>query len=195
MAVLITLFLPINTKALEIYSFVTNGCDSETGLVVNTDEEHVYILNIDGILSKVKRVNIELILVYNIHDNPIKSLDLRNGVGAFLFEVRVDDTEKTRFIGWPIKFYEDLIIFYDIKGKLHLIDIEKILFFSYPEKIIKSVEKLKNYEKKDFGLGWALPQCKIQKLKAAKKYVDPTRVISDQIKIIKFLSTYKKGLA
>ena len=39
--VLITLFIPKNIKALEIYSFVTNGGDSETGLVINTDEEHV----------------------------------------------------------------------------------------------------------------------------------------------------------
>ena len=132
--VLISLFIPKETMGLEIYSFVTNGCDSETGLVVNTDEEHVYMLNIDGILAKVKRVNIELILVYNIHDNPINSLDLRNGVGAFLREVRVDDTEKTNFIGWPIKFYEDLIIFFDIQGKLHLVDIEKILFFPIQKK-------------------------------------------------------------
>ena len=132
--VLITLFLPTNTIALEVYSFVTDGCNFETGLVINTDDEFVYMLNINGMLAKVKRVNIELILVYNIQNNPINSLDLRNGVGAFLREVRVDDTEKTNFIGWPIKFYEDLIIFFDIQGKLHLVDIEKILFFPIQKK-------------------------------------------------------------
>lgn len=191
--VLIALLLPANTMALEVYSFVTNGCNFETGLVVNTDEEHVYMLNIDGILAKVKRVNIELILVYNIHDNPIKFLDLRNGAGAFLREVRVDDTEKTRFIGWPIKFYEDLIVFFDMQGKLHLVDIEKILTFSFPEEINGLSEQQKNFEKVYFGLGWTLSQCKRQELKASKKSVDPTRVISDHIKINQFLSTYKSG--
>ena len=191
--VLITVFLPTNTMALEVYSFVTDGCNFETGLVINTDEENVYMLNINGMLAKVKRVNIELILVYNIHDNPIKSLDLRNGAGSFLREVRVDDTEKTLFIGWPIKFYKDLIVFFDIQGKLHLVDIEKILSFYYPKKIKGWGKQLKNYKKVDFGLGWTLPQCKRPGLKATKKHADPNRVISDQIKIIQFLSTYKNG--
>ena len=57
--VLFALFLPVNTMALEVYSFVTNGCDFETGLVVNTDEEHVFILNTEGMLKKVKRGKIE----------------------------------------------------------------------------------------------------------------------------------------
>ena len=190
--VLIALLLPANTMALEVYSFVTNGCNFETGLVVNTDEEHVFILNTEGMLKKVERGEIELILVYNIHNNPIKSLDLINEAEDYLREVKIDDTEQTQFVGWPIKFFEDLIVFFDIQGKLHLVDIEKISYFSYPQKINKSGKKPINYEKVDFGLGWTLPQCKRQKLKASK-YADPTRVISDHIKIIKFLSTYKEG--
>ena len=67
--VLFALLLPANTMALEIYSFVTNGCDFETGLVVNTNDEHVFILNTEGMLKKVERGEIELILVYNIHNN------------------------------------------------------------------------------------------------------------------------------
>jgi hypothetical protein len=143
-------------------------------------------------LKKVKRGEIELILVYNIHNNPIKSLDLINDAEDYLREVKIDDTELTQFVGWPIKFFEDLIVFFDIQGKLHLVDIKKISYFSYPQKINKSVKEPLNYEKVDFGLGWTLPQCKRQKLKASK-YADPTRVISDHIKIIKFLSTYKEG--
>jgi len=109
--VLIALLLPANTMALEVYSFVTNGCNFETGLVVNTDEEHVFILNTEGILKKVERGEIELILVYNIHNNPIKSLDLINEAEDYLREVKIDDTEQTQFVGWPIKFFEDLIVF------------------------------------------------------------------------------------
>jgi hypothetical protein len=179
--------------AMEVYSFVTDGCNFETGLVINTDDEFVYMLNINGMLAKVKRVNIELILVYNIHDNPIKSLDLRNGAESFLREVRVDDTEKTLFVGWPIKFYKDLIVFFDIQGKLHLVDIEKILSFYYLKNINGWGKQLKNYKKVDFALGWTLPQCKRPGLKATKKHADPNRVISDNIKIIQFLSTYKNG--
>ena len=190
---LIVIFCPANSIAIEIYSLVTNNCDLQTGLVVNADENDVFLLNIKGNLSKVKREKIELILVYNIHDNPIKKIDLKNGAGDYLREVRVDDTEKTEFVGWPIKFYEDLIVFFDIQGKLHLVDIEKILSFSFPEEINESGKELKNFEKVVFSLGWALTQCKRQNLKSANKRVDPTRVISDHIKITKFLSTYQKG--
>lgn len=180
--------------ALELYTIIKNGCEPETGLIINTDNSSVYMLNLEGKLSVVDRSETDLILVYNIHDNPIKSLDLNSGIEELLREVHVDDVEKTHFIGWPIRFLENLIIFFDIEGKTHLVDIAKIATFSRPANFILKQKTTAKYKLSDFGLGGNLPECKSTKASFGKP-TDPTRMISDKIRVHKFLSVYYDGFA
>ena len=185
------LFIPVKSYGLEIYSLITEGCTAQTGLIVNADDTNVYILNLDGELALLERKKIELILVYNIHDNPIKRLRIASDLEASLREVYVDDNENTHFIGWPIRFIEDLIMFYDIDGKTHLVDIGKIKTFSDPKNIALADKNLSTYKPVYFGMGDNLPECKREA--AGEKATDPTRLISDKIRIHKFFSVYQNG--
>ena len=186
------LLVPDRTHALELYSLVQKGCKAETGLIVYTDDKSVHMLNVEGKLSILKRKDIELILVYNTHYNPIKTFDLEWGLKSYLKEVYVDDNENNHFIGWPIRFIEKLIMFYDIDGKTHLIDLEKIKKFreAPKEKFLKN--ETSNFQGVDFRFGENLPECKSQKF-TSKKYVNPTRMISDRIRIHKFFTVYSTG--
>ncbi|MCP4754471.1 MAG: hypothetical protein GY866_26615 [Proteobacteria bacterium] len=185
---------PSKSFALEVYTLITNGCHPETGLIVGTDEDNAYLLNLDGKLAVVKRQEIDLVLVYYIHDNPIKSLDLTSGLQDLLREVQVDDNENTHFIGWPIRFMENLIIFFDIDGKTHLVDVDKIKRFSQPGNIDFTVKETTNYKAANFGLGGNLPECQSGESETGK-YANPTRMISDRIKVDKFFSVYNTGFA
>lgn len=184
--------VPVCASALEVYTLMKNGCERETGLIINTDEENVHMLNMDGKLVVQKRKEIDIILVYHVHDNPIKYLDLGSGLKDSLREVQVDDNENTHFIGWPIRFIENLIMFYDIDGKTHLVSLDKIKAFSHPDVTNFATEEISNAKPVKFGLGDNLPECKSID-PDENKYIEPTRMISDQIRVQKFFSVYHAG--
>ena len=156
----LVLYIPGQAYSLEIYTLVGDNCETETGLIVGGDERRIYMLNVDGRLSSIGQDDVRLILVYNIHDNPIPMVDLNSELGSLLREVELSDVEKTNFIGWPIKFIDQVIIFFDIDGKTHLVDLEKIKNFSAPERPFNNRKEIANAKSARFGLGTSLSQCK-----------------------------------
>ena len=159
----LVLYIPGQAFSLEIYTLVGDNCGTETGLIVGGDERRIYMLNVDGRLSSIGQDDVRLILVYNIHDNPIPMVDLNSELGSLLREVELSDVEKTNFIGWPIKFIDQVIIFFDIDGKTHLVDLEKIKNFSAPEQPFNKRKEISNAKPTQFGLGTSLSQCKKKK--------------------------------
>ncbi len=184
--------LSSSVSGIEIYSIIHKGCQANTGLIIGINTEDVFQLDINGKLVKTSRNGIENILVYNTLDNPINQLDLTDELRDFAREVEVQAEEDTNFIGWPIRFLEELIVFYDIEGKTHLVDIDMIQRFAVPETISSQVKSIKHFKTYQFGFGNNLPECGGISGRA-KDVVQPTRMLSDKIKIAKFLSVYTKG--
>ena len=189
----LVLYIPGQAFSLEIYTLVGDNCGTETGLIVGGDERRIYMLNVDGRLSSIGQDDVRLILVYNIHDNPIPMVDLNSELGSLLREVELSDVEKTNFIGWPIKFIDQVIIFFDIDGKTHLVDLEKIKNFSTPEQPFNKRKEISNAKPTQFGLGNSLSQCKKKDAEDGVKMVEPTRMLGDRIKVDKFFSEYERG--
>jgi hypothetical protein len=184
--------LPLTLSALEIYTLILDECKQHTGLIINTNEKELSLLNLDGTLISLKRQEVNLVLVYNIHNNPLHSLSLDPPLLQLLKEVKLND--QTHFVGWPIRFVENLIVFYDINGKTHLVDIAKIDTFSTPKQRQSSHPTLSNYKPTHFGLGDNLPECSRQQKREPVDF-EPTRIIGDKIKIHKFFSVYQQGFA
>ena len=189
----LVLYIPGQAYSLEIYTLVGDNCETETGLIVGGNERRIYMLNVDGRLSSIGQDDVRLILVYNIHDNPIPMVDLNSELGGLLREVQLSDEEKTNFIGWPIKFIDQVIIFFDIDGKTHLVDLEKIKNFSAPEQPFNKRKQIANAKPTQFGLGASLSQCKKKDAEDEVKLVEPTRMLGDRIKVDKFFSEYERG--
>ncbi|HAF88640.1 MAG TPA: hypothetical protein DCG23_02540 [Deltaproteobacteria bacterium] len=189
----LVLYMPGQAYSLEIYTLVGDNCETETGLIVGGNERRIYMLNVDGRLSSIGQDDVRLILVYNIHDNPIPMVDLNSELGSLLREVELSDVEKTNFIGWPIKFIDQVIIFFDIDGKTHLVDLEKIKNFSAPEQPFNKRKEISNAKPTQFGLGNSLSQCKKKDAEDEVKMVEPTRMLGDRIKVDKFFSEYERG--
>ncbi len=158
LALIMLCLAPSSSYALELYTVLKNDCETETGLIVHTDSDNAYLLNLAGKLAIVERELINVVLVYNVHDNPIKNLDLTSGLQDYLREVHVDDKENTRFLGWPTRFLENLIIFHDIEGKTHLVDTDKIKHFSLPEESGFLTKDTAQFKHAEFGLGGNLPE-------------------------------------
>ena len=185
-------FLPATPFALELYSIIHQGCKTSTGLIINVDQSTVYQLNVNGKLYRLPRKGIEQILVYNTLDNPFPILELQGELGEFTRDVQVQTGDENSFTGWPIRFLENLIVFFDIKGKIHLVDIESIHKFTIPEVPLQSLVNINQFKQYHFSLGNNLPEC-TKNIEDPGQVVHPTRMISDKIKISKFLSVYHKG--
>lgn len=179
-------------KALELYSLIHRGCEANTGLIIQVDEDHVYQVDIDGRLSSVPRSGIEHILVYNVIDNPFSRLDLSSGSGEYLRKVSVSADEEIEFVGWPIRFIDDLIVFFDLAGKTHLVRTDDIQRFSDPDPAAVTEKAITSFQRLQFGFGRNLPGCSKDPV-AERALIQPTRMLSDQIRIQKFLSVYHNG--
>lgn len=178
--------------ALELYTIVHNGCEAQTGLIIHVDEEQVYQINIEGKLVTIPRKEIDHILVNNTIANPFSRLDLTSGMAEYLREVKVSSNDKLVITGWPIRFFEDLIVFFDLEGKTHLLQTGDIQKFSISKVEGLQVKDIDLFEQMTFGFGNNLPACS-RKTPEKGATIQPTRMLSNQIKIQKFLSVYHEG--
>ena len=178
--------------AVEIYGFVTKECQTTIGMIIGINDEEIRLLTVHGELKLLPRNELQHILVYNLVNNPIEKLDLAHGLRDNLREIYLTDVDKPTLVGWPVKFIENLIVFYAVDGKTNLIDQDKILIISAaaPPADDKVAKPIVAAVKTEFGLGNNLPEC-AQKPHAGE--AQPTRMISDKIKIGKFLFSYEQG--
>lgn len=188
---LLILLSPLNSSALELYSIIQGNCQNRTGLIINVDEKGIYLLSTDGELVRLERTGVEHILVFNTLDNPIQKISLTSELNTYIRNVKVQGEVDNDFLGWPIRFLEDLIVFYDIKGNIHLVNVDMIKGFSIPE--IQDGETLETEQNRayQFGFGNNLPEC--DQNRPDQEVVQPTRMISDPITISKFLRVYEEG--
>ncbi|MBT4088731.1 MAG: hypothetical protein HOE30_09580 [Deltaproteobacteria bacterium] len=193
LVLLIQLLISITSvSAIELYSIVHKGCEAQTGLIIHVDENQVYQVNTEGKLVIIPREGIEHILVYNTIANPFFHLDLTSGVAEYIRKVKVSSDDEIVFSGWPIRFIDDLIVFFDLEGKTHLVHTGDIQKFSKLETESLQLKKIAVFEHMNFGFGSNLPVCS-ERVSVVGATIQPTRMVSSQIKIQKFLSVYHDG--
>jgi len=181
-----------SAHGLELYGLVDSSCQARTGLIINLDARQVVVLTQEGKGVAIPREAVRNILVYNILSNPIPSVQLEGTTAHLIREVHMGGEKEQRLQGWPIRFVEDLIVFFDTAGNTHFLNVDRILKLFQPESVSgKAV--MEEHEPVDFGFGSFLPECEKNGKTGGPKAVSPTRIISDQIRIGKFLSEYQNG--
>ena len=181
-----------NARAVELYSIIYSECRAHTGLIIDVNEEQFLLLGVHGEFLKLPRESVETILIYNTVENPVSQIALASQSGVFPRKITVQGNPDFSFVGWPIRFLEDLIVFYDIQGKSHLVNVEQIKRFESANAIEEGVEIKLTHTAYDFGFGSNLPQCSSKK-EADLEMLQPTRMLSDRISISKFFTVYQKG--
>ena len=137
--------------ALELYSVVQTKCNRTTGLIIDVNDSDIFLLNTLGHIETIQKQGVEHILVYNTLDNPITHLHLDGDLASYLRYVSVQGDEETNFVGWPIRFMEELIVFFDVKGNIHLVNTDMIQGFSIPEKPDRSEFEMSQFQTYQFG--------------------------------------------
>ena len=181
----------------EFFTLLEDKCQFSSGLVVRMSEESVVVWQLNGRFKKISREAIKNILIFNVADNPFSKVS-GSGMGrSLLRKVFVgEDRKKPLLIGWPYKFVEELVFYYDFKGRVYVIDMAQIKLIEKlrPKDQLKVrrpprtpvVLALKNY----------FPHCtqkKVNRGKRNKKSLRPDRIISGKIKVFEFLKNLQDG--
>ena len=177
--------------ALEVYGLLTRTCTQHIGLIVHADGLAVFLLTPQGRLQAVSRSEVSRILVYNTLDNPIPVLLLSEELGALAQDVRLDGDTEEQFVGWPIRFEEEAIIFFDMQGKTHIENLERIVAIR-PARNLPARQDLPEAKPQNFRLGPNVADCP-EPPDSSQPAVYPTRVIADQININRFLAAFNNG--
>ena len=181
-------------NALELYSIVYSECRSHTGLILDVEDQQILLLDEQGEFFKLPREAIKTILIYNTVENPLRKIDLNHEQVVLPRKVTIQGQPDFSFTGWPIRFLEDLIVFYDIQGKSHLVNVEQIKRFESATDLDRETVIELKHTPYAFGFGNNMPLCR-SLAESASGTIQPTRMLSDRISISKFLAVYQKGFS
>ncbi len=185
------LIIPKSHSA-EIYTLVTNDCAVITGIFIFVDDENVELLTISGKSKKVKRDRLDYILIYNTHENPISKIYTDDILKSNMRIVNLGEDGIKQHIGWPVRFLDDLVLFYDVHGKTHIFDMYSISKIRPLRKEVKTENFSLNSEQLHFSLGDLSGHCSISQ-SSKRNLVLPLRVLGDKIRITEFLSNFSDG--
>lgn len=190
LAVAVSIFLPNFAFATELYSFVSNNCAVVSGLIVNIEGQTIHLIDLKGEARDILLADQEVMLLHNTVENPIPRIQLKKEILNRLKDVYVDDDDSPAFTGWPVKFVEEMVVFYATTGRQHVVEQTRISKIR-PAKIKQeAITPPSSSEKLSFGD--VLNRC--PSLRSAEgNVVRPTQIIADKIQINEFVSTLEHG--
>jgi len=182
-----------SAKALELQGFITQDCQRHVGVVIHASNNLVETIGIDGRYHAFAVDDIETIYVFNLIENPFVEFRIDQAALNRLKAVHVEEDDgKEGSLAFPVRFIEDLIIFYSLDGKSHvhrMADIFKLR--PAPPSALRSHRPRSSV---DPGFEFADQTAKCPAQKAAKvSAIKPTRVLADKISISEFLNSFEQG--
>jgi hypothetical protein len=133
--------------AVEIYNFTDNSSQQYSGFVLGIDETHCTLLTLEGRLAILKKEDIAALYVYNIVQNPIEVLKLDAQMAEYARDVYTTNNETPSFSGFPIQMIDEMVIFFDLTGKIHVLGLYDIVKIRKYEIKSKGDITLLNYKK------------------------------------------------
>jgi hypothetical protein len=122
----ILLGLEARAQAVDLYTVFDGSCRQTTGILVHVDEDRVLLIDRTGRTTAVPRESIHSIVLHNILENPLPTIEVDGELKKHLRAVWIGDDGTATFTGWATGFFDDLLIFADIDGKTHVVDREDI---------------------------------------------------------------------
>ena len=185
-----------SAMAYETYALIDNQCQSHAGFIINVDDGRVRLLNLDGHYEEVMSIDVKTILVYNLVSNPLASIHLDPRLNAELRDVTFGEGANDHFRGWPIRFIDSLVMFYDEQGKTHVYELDSLRQIrpvtTEGERELKTSTSVS--QELDLQLSsWKCSHVKDVASPGGGALVRPTRILADEIKVQQFLQDYANG--
>ncbi|MGZ3721597.1 MAG: hypothetical protein ACXVA9_01620 [Bdellovibrionales bacterium] len=178
--------------ALEVEGFLTHDCRRHTGLIVNVSDEAVEIINLQGNIESLPRPTIDTLYVFNVIENPIEAFNINEAALKRLKAVYIENTSEPRTLAFPVRFIEDLVIFYSLTGQSHVHTLSDIYKMRPAGPSVLGRHSPKSYKAMKFELYDQSAQCP-GGAEATLSTIKPTRLLADKISISEYLHSFEHG--
>ncbi len=188
---ILILFSVVEAQATEIYAVVLNNCKTHTGLIIEADRDGIDLMDLQGRPQRLDRTEIKSLTIFNTIENPIGQIQLDGKNLDRLREISIDSQDQPYITGWPVRFVEDLVIFYDVNGKTFVLNFDRM---TRVRKISKSIGETLNPKASSINLEMteSLGQCSTPS-PGSGPLIRPTRIISDKIQLSEFVTGFVTG--
>lgn len=182
----------IPAQATDLHTVMLDRCQAKSGIIVHVDEARLVLLQLDGTSEEIKREQIESLYISSTLENPIPKIAIDPALQSALKRVVIKDEE---FIGWPVRFIEQLVMFYDLAGKTRVYEKRRLTKL----RPITALKKNIDSPGQAINIDWSGVSTKCEYPKAILKNgnlnVQPIRVLEDQIKVVQYLDDLADGYA
>ncbi len=181
-----------NLLALELHGYVTKSCSRYVGMTIHVSENNVILLDTSGRTRSLSREDIELVATFNVLVNPLPSVEMNDLSHPYLREIYLENSKDPSVLGWPVRFIEDLVIFYSIDGRSHVYTLTDIFKLRPAPTDLSGSFKMPNYKAAKFDFSESPSECPLPQA-SIREGVRPTRLIADKISINEYFSSFRKG--
>jgi hypothetical protein len=183
-ALLFVLCCAHTAQAVEIHTLVDAKCQSISGVVVAVDDEQVRLLGLDGTSHAWRRDDIASVVLHKAVDNPIPAVTLDTALRSVLYDVYLSSSDPPAFTGWAVQFIEELVVFFDLQGRTHVLSFEDIHSMRQPD-----VPAMAVMPHAPITLHFPADYVECQNL-ANSSGVPPSRIIGDRVKVSDYFDTF-----
>lgn len=187
---LLSLVISREAFAYDIFSFIDSSCQVTSGLVIGMKDSTLQIIDLSGHYVALNQDTIKTIAITSTLQNPITGLFLDSNLKQSVREIYMGGSARPTFTGWPIRFIDDLTIFYDVTGKTHVIELSEVTAVTEAHDLPPRTGTLG--QSVSIDVSELNSQCSKKSL-VTSGAAKPTRIISDQINIGEFLETFERG--
>jgi len=184
---LLTLFLAFFASvahAIEVHSFIDEQCHATTGVLVRVDDVSVHLIRLDGTFTSLPVERVHLLAIHKVLENPLARIAADDSLRALAREVRTGEGAQAAFVGWPVGFYDQLVIFFDTEGRAHVLEHRDI-------RSVRPVRTMAAEIRPSTSAGVTLDfpsELLLCGGARAEGGVRPSRVLGDRIKVDDYLS-------
>ena len=176
-----------SAQAVEIHTLITKDCQALSGVVVFVDDDAVTLIDLEGHPRSHRRDEIASVVLHNSVDNPLASITLDPLLSEHMYNVYLVGEEDAAFTGWAIGFIEELIVFFDLFGRTHVLaqeDIDHMLRPSAIPVVYPPHAKV--------ALQFPGDYMECSKL-ASSDGIPPSRIIGDRIKVSDYFDAFENS--
>jgi hypothetical protein len=144
----------------------------------------VHFITLDGAYATMPVEAVAMVVIHKVLENPLARIALDDPLAALARHIRTGNDEASGFTGWPVGFYDQLVIFFDTEGRSHVLEPQDI-------RGVQPVRGMPTELRPTVFAKVALdfpPELLLCGLPRAESGLRPSRVLGDRIKVDDYLA-------
>lgn len=167
--------------AVDVYSFFDEDCNRRSGILAHVDDLRVVIVGLEGKARSLPRSSVRSLVLHQVLENPLPRVDPKPMLRQRMRRVWTDETVKPSFEGWIAGFHDDLLIFFDTRGKTHVVQSDEIVRLRpFPS---SDPIRVSGRRAPRLAFPHTVVPCSKEEPEYDQTTVMPSRVIADRIKL------------